>query len=159
MGINIDFAQILDQVEPRLRAVTNWREPLGPDKWTRIELLGHLLDSAANNHQRFVRALSEGSLVWPGYDQNAHVAVQLFAEADPGNLVTLVLSFNRHLAWLFTRFPEDKLAAECRIGDDAPMTLETLALDYIAHAEHHLRQLLGPAGIAWSGRPWPPFQG
>jgi len=60
MGINTDFAQILDQVAPRLRAITNWTEPFGPDKWTRIELLGHLLDSAANNHQRFVRALSQG---------------------------------------------------------------------------------------------------
>ncbi len=61
MGINTDFAQILDQVAPRLRAITNWTEPFGPDKWTRIELLGHLLDSAANNHQRFVRALSQAS--------------------------------------------------------------------------------------------------
>jgi len=66
MGINTDFAQILDQVAPRLRAITNWTEPFGPDKWTRIELLGHLLDSAANNHQRFVRALSQGELEWPG---------------------------------------------------------------------------------------------
>ena len=156
MGINTDFAQILDQVAPRLRVITNWTEPFGPDKWTRIELLGHLLDSAANNHQRFVRALSQGELEWPGYDQNAHVEVQAFARADPHNLTDLVLSFNRHLAWLFAQFPEDELQAPVRIGDAPTTTLEILALDYIAHCEHHLKQLVGREGVTWSGRPWPP---
>ncbi len=156
MGINTHFAQTLNQVAPRLHAITNWTESFGPDKWSRIELLGHLLDSAANNHQRFVRALSQDALDWPGYDQNSHVAVQAFAQADPQNLAELVLSFNRHLAWLFTQFPAHKLHVPCRIGQDPSTTLETLALDYIAHAEHHFKQLVGSEGIAWSGRRWPP---
>ena len=155
MGIE-HFSQTLDQVAPRLRAITNWTDPLGPDKWSRIELLGHLLDSASNNHQRFVRALTQESLVWPGYDQEAHVKAQHYAHADPQILLDLVLSFNRHLAWLFSRFPAGKLATVCRIGDGAETTLEALALDYIAHCEHHLKQLVGAQGITWSGLRWPP---
>ena len=149
------FSSTLDQVEPRLRAITNWTEPMGPDKWSRIELLGHLLDSAANNHQRFVRALSQDVLEWPGYDQEAHVEAQRFPHADPKLLVDLVVSFNRYLAWLFTQFPPEKLAVPCRIGSYAEMTLEALAIDYVAHCEHHLKQLVGVKGITWSGHPWP----
>jgi len=67
-----------------------------------------------------------------------------------------VLSFNRHLAWLFAQFPEDELQAPVRIGDAPTTTLEILALDYIAHCEHHLKQLVGREGVTWSGRPWPP---
>ena len=155
MGIE-HFHQTLDQVASRLHAITNWTEPLGPDKWTRLELLGHLLDSASNNHQRFVRALTQPSLEWPGYDQEAHVKVQKFAHADPEKLVPLVLNFNHHLAKLFTQFPPEKLHTKCRIGQDAETTLEALARDYVAHCEHHLKQLVGKEGITWSGLPWPP---
>lgn len=155
MGIT-HFVTTLNQVEPHLLAIANWTEPIGPDKWTRIELLGHLLDSAANNHQRFVRALSQEELVWPGYDQEAHVKVQGFARANPKILVPLVLNFNRHLAWIFTQFPADKLQTRCRIGEDSATTLEQLAKDYVAHCEHHLKQLVGAGAATWSGLPWPP---
>lgn len=154
--MGVAFHTTLEQVAPRLTALSNWGEPLGPGKWTRLELLGHLLDSAANNHQRFVRALAQPALEWPGYDQDACVRVQRFAEADPQLLVNLVLHFNRYLAWLIAGFPESQLGVICHIGDNPPMTLEQLALDYIAHCEHHLKQLVGEAGIEWSGMPWPP---
>jgi len=157
MGIDtLRFTETLAQVEPRLRAIADWTTPMGRDKWSRIELLGHLLDSAANNHQRFVRALAQISLEWPGYDQESHVKVQRYQHADPQLLVDLVLNFNRQLAWLFKQFPEDKLDTICRIGNDTETTLETLVLDYVAHAEHHLKQLVGVEGIEWSGRRWPP---
>ncbi len=155
MGIE-HFANTLDQVGPLLHAITNWNEPMGPDKWTKLELLGHLLDSAANNHQRFVRALSQAELVWPGYDQDAHVKVQRFAHADPQKLVPLVLNFNHHLAGIFGHFPADKLHTKCRIGEDSETTLEQLAKDYVAHCEHHLKQLVGAEAATWSGLPWPP---
>src|SRR4030095_17067042 len=50
----------------------------GPGKWIRKQIFGHLIDSAANNHQRFVRAQFEDPFVGPGYDQDAWVALQSY---------------------------------------------------------------------------------
>ena len=157
MELSRAFSQTLDQLTPCLQSITNWTEPLTPGKWSRIEILGHLLDSATNNHQRFVRALSQNHLEWPGYDQDRHVEVQNFSQANPELLTTLVVSYNHYLADLFRQFPDDKLGTVCQIGNDAPITLETLALQYVAHAEHHLKQLVGQTEtVTWSGMPWPP---
>lgn len=139
-----------------------WQHRAAKGKWSRAEIAGHLIDSACNNHQRFVRALAEPALVWPGYDQVAHVQVQNFALEDPQTIFPLLLAFNRHIAWLFAQFPAEKLQTPCTIGGAAPMSLEDMALDYVAHLEHHIRQILhGLPGeiagsISFSGMPWPP---
>ena len=39
----------------------------GPDSWSPRQELGHLIDSAANNHIRFVRAATEPEFSGPGY--------------------------------------------------------------------------------------------
>jgi hypothetical protein len=54
-----------------------------PDRWSKKEILGHLIDSAANNHQRFVRAQGTPRLEFPGYEQEFWVATQAYASA-PG---------------------------------------------------------------------------
>src|SRR5262245_57257735 len=72
-----------------------------PDKWCPRELVGHLIDSAANNHQRFVRARFQDDLVFPGYDQDAWVEVQRYRDAPWGELVELWHGLNLHLARVF----------------------------------------------------------
>lgn len=114
---------------------------LGDNAWTRLEILGHLIDSAANNHQRFVRAIAEGDLVWPGYDQQAMVRAQQFGRASPPLLIALWESYNLFLARLISLIPDARLAAQCRIGDAGPVTLECLAIDYVVHLQNHLRQI------------------
>src|SRR5215470_3704881 len=51
-------------------------EPRAPGKWSRKEILGHLIDSASNNHQRFVRGVQDGGGRYPGYDQVSCVEIQ-----------------------------------------------------------------------------------
>lgn len=152
--------QLVDRAHATLRAApaSTWDAPLGPGKWTRRELVGHLIDSAINNHQRFVRALSQPELVWPGYAQDAHVRVQNFRRAPAELLLDLWSALNRYLAFLFGQFPTGKLGTLCIIDGAAAMTLEALALDYVAHLEHHLRQLLADTTppLTFSGMPWPP---
>lgn len=128
---------------------------MGPGKWSLLQLLGHLIDSAANNHQRFVRAILQPSLDFPGYQQEEFVAAQRYASADPEVLIALFASYNRHIAWILGEIPEAKLGTRCIIGGEET-TLSRLASDYVAHLEHHLRQLLGPKALTWSGLPWPP---
>ena len=109
--------------------------------WSRKQILGHLIDSASNNHQRFVRALLADELVWPGYDQQGCVRAQRYQEAEWMDLVRLWTSYNRFLAHVLAGVPGDKLGTKCVIADGAPMTLEELAVDYLRHMEHHLEQI------------------
>jgi hypothetical protein len=109
--------------------------------WSPKEVLGHLIDSAANNHQRFVRAQETGALTLPGYEQNHWVASQGYQDADWPHLVTLWTHLNLHLADVMDRIPSAKYAASCAIGGSAPVTLEFLVIDYLDHLKHHMAQI------------------
>jgi DinB family protein len=130
---------------PRLRALEEARAgaPRDEGKWTRKEILGHLVDSAANNHQRFVRApLAGGELVFPGYAQDEWVSRQGYRERPWLEIVELWEQLNRHLAHAIERIPEDARQAACRIGTSPPATLEWWVRDYLRHLRHHLAQIL-----------------
>ena len=101
-------------------------------------MLGHLIDSAANNHQRFVRALAQPRLDWPGYDQVAHVTVQSYAGADPAVCIALWTAYNRHLSHIIRQITPAKASTPCLIGGAPEMTLANLALDYVAHLENDI---------------------
>ena len=135
----------LKTVPPRLvdfseAAVTH--KP-APDRWSKKELLGHLIDSATNNHQRFVRAQSVPRLEFPGYEQEFWVATQAYASEAWPDLVNLWLLLNRHLLHVVKAMPPEVLSHECVIGKNPPVTLEALIVDYLRHMDHHLTQLLG----------------
>jgi len=109
--------------------------------WSRKQVLGHLIDSASNNHQRFVRASLQGSLEFPRYDQDGCVHVQAVQSAPWPLLVTLWTNYNLYLAHVIAHLPASKLEAPCRIGEDEVVTLRFLAEDYLIHLLHHLGQI------------------
>ena len=136
---------------------TEWRSPWAPGKWTRLEVLGHLVDSAAHNHQRFARALHEPSITMPGYDPDAQVREQHYADAPVALVLDAWRTYNLLIASVVSRIPAEKETVPCTIGSSAPMTLRELAFDYVAHLEHHLRQIFaGREPLPASGMPWPP---
>lgn len=51
---------------------------IDPSTWSVKEIVGHLIDSASNNLQRFVRLQVSDSLVFPDYsqDNDAWVSIQ-----------------------------------------------------------------------------------
>ena len=116
-------------------------EPVISGGWSRKQVLGHLIDSASNNHQRFVRASLQPALEFPGYDQAGNIRVQAPQEADWPLLISLWATYNRYLAHVIARLPESKLDTPCRIGSDRPVTLRFLATDYLTHLDHHLAQI------------------
>jgi hypothetical protein len=142
-ALGAELARVVDGAEASLLAVSeaDSRAPMRPGGWSRKEVIGHLIDSASNNHQRFVRAALQGSLEFPGYDQEGCVRVEAPQEMAWQGLVALWASYNRYLAHVVAHLPEDKLTAECRIGSGDPMTLEFLAKDYLTHLLHHLDQV------------------
>jgi hypothetical protein len=138
-----NLLRVIDSAEPRLREISDAesRKPILRGGWSRKQVIGHLVDSASNNHQRFVRASLQPSLEFPGYDQNGCVRVQAIQEADWLHLVALWAAYNRYLAHVIGHLPPAKLETPCRIGSDKPVTLRFLATDYLAHLLHHLHQI------------------
>ncbi len=117
------------------------RRPVLAGGWSRRQLLGHLIDSASNNHQRFVRAALADSLTFPGYDQDGWQQIQVAQEAPWPTLVALWAAYNRYLAHILVHLPPAKLDVLCRIGSGQPVTLRFLAEDYLRHLSHHLEQI------------------
>ncbi len=114
-----------------------------PEKWSKKEILGHLIDSAANNHQRFVRAGYKAALEFPPYAQNEWVRVQGHQEADWTTLVELWSAYNRHLSGVLDRLPASAFSEPCNIGKEEPAPLEEVVTSYLAHLRHHVEQLVG----------------
>jgi hypothetical protein len=134
---------LVEAAEPLLRQIPeseSMRAAL-PGGWSRKQVLGHLIDSASNNHQRFVRAMLQPSLDFPGYDQEGNIRVQAVQEADWVLLISLWAAYNRYLAHLIAHVPPPQLDTPCRIGAGEPVTLGFLASDYLIHLHHHLRQI------------------
>ena len=147
MDLSVRLLQLVDAAEPRLRAITPAvsAKPVLKGGWSTKQVVGHLIDSASNNHQRFVRAMQQDLLEFPGYDQDANVQVQAVQDADWRLLITLWAAYNRYLAHVLAQLPESKLATPCRIGQGKTVTLGFLAEDYLEHLVHHLKQI-GAAG-------------
>ena len=141
--ISDQLLRIVKSAEAALREVPekDTMAPVLKGGWSRKQVLGHLIDSASNNHQRFVRASLQGSLEFPGYEQDGCVRVQAIQEAPWPVLVALWVGYNRFLAHVIAHLPADKLDAPCRIGSGQPVTLRFLVEDYVAHLLHHLRQI------------------
>jgi hypothetical protein len=134
----------VNQAAPAMREITEG-DAARPDRegaWSRKQELGHLIDSAANNHQRIVRAALEGEFRGPGYDQNGWVALHDYAARPWAELIGFWEACNRLLAGVVARVPEDRWTAPCTIGDGAPMTLSALVEDYVRHLRHHLDHIL-----------------
>lgn len=149
-----EFENVVRSAEERLRALSeaeSGKRP-GPGKWSPKEVLGHLIDSAANNHQRFVRALFTDDLVFPGYAQDDWVRVQRYREAPWDELIGLWTAYNLHLLRVVSAIPDDTLTrrrtrhnlhqiAWRTVPESEPATLEYFIEDYVGHLLHHLGQI------------------
>ena len=113
-----------------------------PAAWSRKQELGHLIDSAINNRVRFINAALQGSYAGLSYDGNGWVEMGGYQTAPWGSLIDLWKASNLALAAVVERVPNERLSAECRIGDAHPVTLEFLIDDYILHMQHHLDHIL-----------------
>ena len=133
----------VDAALPGLRAISASRasEPWAPGKWSPRQLIGHLVDSAANNHQRFVRAQEGGPLVFPEYAQEHWVACQHYQDRAWEDLVAFWHAYNHHLAHVMANIPEEQRGVQCLIGTGPTTTLLFLAQDYLVHLRHHLTQI------------------
>lgn len=150
-----DFRRTIEAAAGRLLSMSEKESEAASaeGKWSPKEVVGHLIDSAANNHQRFVRAQFKDDLVFPGYEQNEWVRAQRYNQQAWPLLVGLWKAYNLHLLHVMASVPEEILKAERAehnldkigwqtVSTDEPTTLEYLMRDYIGHLKNHLKQVL-----------------
>lgn len=123
-----------------------------PGKWSIAEIIGHLVDSASNNHQRFVRGRWQDALVFTGYAQDDWVTAQRYQEADWQTVIDLWKAFNLHLASVMEGMPAAERKKEYikhnfdqvafrPLPAGQPATLDWFMEDYVEHLKHHLKQV------------------
>ncbi len=153
-----EFRQTIASASNQLLQITPEQSgvPRAAGKWSPREIIGHLIDSASNNHQRFVRAQFTDDLVFAGYEQEGWVRVQDYQGENWPELVQLWKLYNQHLLHLMSRIPEEtrmKLRykhnlhqiASDSLAETDPVTLDWFMSDYVEHMKKHLSQILGPA--------------
>ena len=149
-----ELRRAIEEATPRLRALGEQSAvPRSPGKWSPREIVGHLLDSASNNHQRFVRAQLQDDLVFPGYAQDEWVRIGRYADADWDDLVSLCRLLNLQIARVMEGTPDasrqrprpthnfEVIGVE--LADGEPATLQHIMTGYVNHLRHHLAQIFG----------------
>jgi len=137
-----DFSTTISAAEKKLLALSEQQveTPRVSGKWTPKQIIGHLIDSASNNHQRFVRGQLQNNLVLTTYEQEKWVAAQHYEKYDWKTLVSFWKFYNLHLLHLLTYIPDEALKSAHTLGGNN-VTLEFVAVDYLRHLKHHLQQI------------------
>ena len=149
-----EFKETIESAAPRLLQISEAQseQPRAEEHWSAKQIIGHLIDSATNNHARFVLAQIKDDLVFPGYDQNSWVTIQHYQQAPWSQLVDLWRAYNLHLLHVMAFTPADQLTKRCvqhslqtiafeTVSESEPVTLEYLMKDYVVHLKHHLSQI------------------
>jgi hypothetical protein len=135
--------RLLDELPPRLAklpAATVNHKP-SPSQWSPKEELGHLLDSAANNHQRIVRTQLEEKPAMPGYDGDRWVELHRYQQRDWRDLIERWQILNKQLLAAAEAVPDSAWSRTCTIADSKPLTLKFVFEDYVEHMIHHLTHI------------------
>jgi hypothetical protein len=137
--MHTQLREVVEQVVPRLRAITEGAAALrpAPDKWSPKEELGHLIDSAANNHQRFIRLQLQPELTLPGYAQEGWVLANQYQQVNWADLITLWAAYNQHLAFVIQHI-DPAMGDRIWHHPESDYTLQFLVDDYVVHMKGHL---------------------
>lgn len=142
-----ELRKTVETVMPMLRGMSDAGASVPRDagKWSRKQVLGHLIDSACNNQQKFVRTMARSGLDFVGYEQNHWVDSQHYSTAAWDQLVSLWQAYNAHLAHIIEHVDPKQLSHTINVEDHGTFTLEFIMNDYIDHMKHHLLQILPEA--------------
>ena len=113
-----------------------------PRKWSKIEILGHLIDSAQNNLRRFICGQYESTPALVSYNQDMWVTANQYTNANKEDLIQLWTLLNQRIISVLDSMPASAYEKYCPIGTGGQQTLKWFAADYVEHLKHHLNQIL-----------------
>ena len=138
--MNPDYQKTVERVYQLFRACPDPAAREKGEGWSVKEILGHLVDSVSNNHQRIGRYIPKSNLNYPAYDQEQCVKRADYRAFDFERLLALWYNYNHLLLHMIAAIPEADLDSTIAIGDKPPVVLRQLIPDYFAHMENHERQ-------------------
>jgi hypothetical protein len=144
--IALELLQIVHDFSERMAATPDhdFLAKPNPHKWSKQEILGHLVDSGHNNLRRFICGQYENHPPHITYNQNFWVTANNYQASKKMDVITLWRLINERIYTVLVTMPEEKYQRECNTGVNATElhTLEFLAMDYLRHLKHHLNQIL-----------------
>ncbi len=139
-----EINKIVDETRSNLHLFTDeqMRSKANPKKWSKIEILGHLIDSAVNNLQRFSEIpFMKDDYIFKSYSQDNLVKHNYYQESDQNQIVDFWSLINHQIAYLIQHIPNESLKLSVSLTDGSSVSLEFLIEDYITHLKHHLQQI------------------
>ena len=139
---------LINEYLPKLNSLTEdeFAYKPSPTKWSKKELIGHLIDSAQSNLRRFVVAQYEESPAI-NYNQDKWVTINNYQHEDVKDIIKLWYLLNRQIAFVLKNTSAEMSQRICITS--ASYTIEWLAQDYIKHLTHHIHQVLNLEPIAY----------
>ncbi|NHA02924.1 DinB family protein [Mucilaginibacter sp. HC2] len=133
---------ILNEFQDIKSQAIDWETRPASGKWSKKEILGHLIDSAQINLQRFIRCTYEENFRLT-YEQDAWVTAQAYQSADIKDLTDLWTLLNKQIISVLKNYPLDRVDVRCDNSKLEPnlQTVTWLANDYVEHLKHHLKQI------------------
>jgi hypothetical protein len=138
-----NLKEIITGAEPRLRLLAEEevsRRP-APGKWSKKEILGHLIDSAANNHHRLVRVQQSNPLRFHEYNQDEWVRIQKYEQVSWEELISFWVHYSMHIARIIGNYPIEITESRWLKEDGTEIRILALLDHYLWHTEHHLGQI------------------
>ncbi len=137
------YAKLVNDFENLMMRNQNIAEvKLGPDKWTLKEIVGHLIDSASNNHQRFMRLQIDERISLPGYDAEAWVGLSNVQNLDYGFVVAFWEMYNQFLVNLIESIAPVHMQNRWETEDGKAYALGFLIEDYFDHMKLHFQMFI-----------------
>jgi len=113
-----------------------------PKKWSKKEILGHLIDSGINNLQRFTEIQFENKpYKIRRYDQDELVKANDYQNSETEEVLKFWVSINHRIIHLIKQQTEETLSFPIEFYDGKLSDLKFLMVDYVAHLKHHLNQI------------------
>jgi len=140
--INQELRTIINDYSKKFRQISEAdfkAKPL-PHKWSKKEVVGHLIDSAQNNLRRFICGQYEDKPPFIVYQQNFWVNSNEYQAMPSEDIIELWRLVNQRICAVLTTMPAENYHKECDTG--SLHSLQWLAGDYVKHLKHHINQII-----------------